>query len=374
MSEQRPIDAVNWRVIASAQSWIEGAAVEQLKLTAKMPGMLAVWGLPDLHPGKGTPIGAAFLNQDRIYPHLVGNDIGCGMGLWQSDLPLRKAKPEKWFHRLTGLEGPWSGDTQAWLTQWGLEPSGFEAALGTIGGGNHFAELQKLQTVHDQAALRVAGLDPERLVLLVHSGSRGLGEAVLRAHTDVHGAAGLTAISEAAAAYLADHDRAVIWAEANRALIAARLLEVLGAAAERCLDICHNQVVRRPEGWLHRKGAAPADCGLAVIPGSRGSLSYLVEPLSSADSGWSIAHGAGRKWNRHDSKARLKDRYKPEDLYKTRIGSWVICQDRDLLYEEAPAAYKPIDQVIQDLVAAGLIRVIAELSPLLTYKLRRDQP
>lgn len=359
-------------VIASPQSWIEGAAVEQLRHTAAMPGMLAVWGQPDLHPGKGTPVGAAFLNQDRIYPHLVGNDIGCGMSLWQSDLSLRKAKPEKWFHKLTGLEGPYEGDRNAWLARWGLRPTGHEAALGTIGGGNHFAELQKVLTIHDPDALAAAGVDPDYLLLLVHSGSRGLGEAILRAQIEQFGAAGLAGDSPEAAAYLAEHDGAVVWAEANRALIAQRLLSVLGAEGERLLDLCHNNVVKRPEGWLHRKGAAPADRGLAVVPGSRGSLSYLVAPIARVEGGWSIAHGAGRKWNRHDSKARLKNRYKPEELRKTRLGSWVICQDRDLLYEEAPAAYKAIDQVIQDLVAAGLVRVIAELAPVLTYKYRRE--
>jgi release factor H-coupled RctB family protein len=360
-----------WRVIASPQSWIEGAAVEQLKHTAKMPGMTRVWGLPDLHPGKGTPVGAAFLNQDQIYPHLVGNDIGCGMGLWQSDLLLRKAKPDRWFHKLTGLEGPWDGDTTAWLESFGLTATGFEAALGTIGGGNHFAELQKISKVIDPQGLAQAGIDPDYLQLLVHSGSRGLGEAILRRTLDAHGSAGL--IGDAAAEYLKAHDEAVSWAVANRALIALRLLETLGLTGERKLDICHNNVVSRPEGWLHRKGAAPADMGLAVIPGSRGSLSYLVMPIASEHSGWSIAHGAGRKWTRHDSKARLKSRYKPDDLRKTRLGSWVICQDRDLLYEEAPQAYKPIEQVITDLLEAGLIRVLAELSPLLTYKIRRDE-
>lgn len=361
-----------WRVIASATSWIEGAAVEQLKHTAALPGMTQVWGLPDLHPGKGSPVGAAFLNQDLIYPHLVGNDIGCGMGLWQTDISLRKAKPDRWFHKLTGIEGPWEGDVQAWLEQYGLTPTGFEAALGTIGGGNHFAELQKVHKVIDAEALKASGIDADKVLLLVHSGSRGLGEAILRRHTEQHGAKGILASSPEAADYLQAHDNAVNWAEANRALIAERLLTTLGMTAERQLDVCHNNVVSRPEGWLHRKGAAPADVPLAVVPGSRGSYSYLVVPVASESSGWSIAHGAGRKWTRHDSKARLKDRYKADELRKTRLGSWVICQDRDLLYEEAPQAYKPIEQVVADLQAAGLVKVLAELSPLLTYKVRRD--
>ncbi len=361
-----------WRVIASNTSWIEGAAVEQLKQTAQLPGMSQVWGLPDLHPGKGSPVGASFLNHNLIYPHLVGNDIGCGMGLWQTDITQRKAKPDRWFHKLTGIEGPWDGDHSAWLAEFGLSPTGFENALGTIGGGNHFAELQKVQRVIDQESLAASGIDAAKVLLLVHSGSRGLGEAILRRHTDQHGAKGLSADSPEAADYLLAHNQAVNWAEANRALIAQRVLETLGMGGTRLLDICHNNVVKYPQGWLHRKGAAPADVPLAVIPGSRGSYSYLVTPIASENSGWSIAHGAGRKWTRHDSKARLKDRYKADDLRKTRLGSWVICQDRDLLYEEAPQAYKPIEQVVADLQDAGLVKVIAELAPLVTYKVRKD--
>lgn len=372
----------NWKVIASSQSWIEGAAVEQLKQTAALPGMLAAWGLPDLHPGKGSPIGAAFLSSGQIYPFLVGNDIGCGMGLWQCDLASHKAKPEKWAQRLAGLESPWEGDTSAWLADYGLEATAYDGALGTIGGGNHFAELQKIHKVLNAEALAATGLDPQRLLLLVHSGSRGLGESILRRHTDRFGAAGLASDAPEAVAYLSAHDQAMRWAEANRALIARRFLDCLGAEGERALDVCHNQVSSQSLnpldeqnqaeiGWLHRKGAAPADRGLAVVPGSRGSLSYLVLPNPRRESGWSIAHGAGRKWTRSDSKSRLKSRYGPEELRKTRLGSWVICEDRDLLYEEAPEAYKAIDRVVQDLVEAELVTVIAELAPMVTYKLRR---
>lgn len=358
-----------WQVIASDQSWIEGRAIEQLQQTAGLPGMVEAWGLPDLHPGKGSPIGAVFLSQNRLYPTLVGNDIGCGMGLWQTDLAAAKLRPEKWAQRLQGLESAWDGDTRAWLAAFALAPTPHDAALGTIGGGNHFAELQKFHRIHAAEALQQAGFDSRKLVLLVHSGSRGLGEAILRAHVDVHAGRGLS--DAEAESYLADHDRAVIWASANRALIAERFLASLNAFGERRLDLCHNQLLARPEGWLHRKGAAPADAGLAVIPGSRGSLSYLVRPHPSPVSGWSIAHGAGRKWARSDSKARLKSRYQAEDLLRTRLGSWVICEDRDLLYEEAPEAYKSIDRVVQDLVEAGLVTVLAELAPVITYKLRR---
>src|SRR5688572_3269338 len=74
------------RLFASAQSWIEGEAVRQLYATAKLDGMRRAVGFPDLHPGKGTPVGAAFVTEGVIYPHLIGGDIGCGMALFKTDL------------------------------------------------------------------------------------------------------------------------------------------------------------------------------------------------------------------------------------------------------------------------------------------------
>jgi release factor H-coupled RctB family protein len=365
----------NYSVIASSQSWIEGEAIRQLEQTARLPGMRQAIGLPDLHPGKGTPVGAAFISQGCFYPHLVGNDIGCGMGLWQTDLPARKLKLSRWADRLHGLEAPWGGDRAAWLADAGVEHV-YTEALGSIGGGNHFAELQQIRQVPDSEGLAALGLDANGLCLLVHSGSRGLGEQILRAHTDTHGAGALQAETSAAQAYLTRHNQAVAWGVANRALIAHRFLEALGAQGSRHLDVCHNSVTplsfQGEACWLHRKGAAPADQGAVVIPGSRGSVSYLVQPTGDpALSGWSLAHGAGRKWSRSETRGRLEKRFSAQDLTRTELGSWVICERTDLLYEEAPQAYKNIDQVVQDLVDAGCVKVLAILQPLITYKTRR---
>ncbi|MDY7226699.1 RNA ligase RtcB family protein [Hyalangium rubrum] len=362
------------RIIASSQSWVEGEAVRQLEAVARSPGMRLAVGLPDLHPGKGAPVGAAFASEGLLYPYLVGNDIGCGMGLWDVDLLARKAKAERWAARLD-LEGPWDGDTDGFLAEHGVKASGFEMALGTVGGGNHFAEIQRVDAVHDGKTFDALGLKGERLLLLVHSGSRGLGEATLRAHVDRHGAGGLAQDSADARKYLTRHDHAVEWGRANRALVARRMLDGIGATGRRVLDVCHNSVTPlKLEGcacWLHRKGAAPWDQGPVVIPGSRGSLSYLVLPVGDGSaSAYSLAHGAGRKWNRTNARERMRERFSAESLTRTSFKSHVICEDRDLLFEEAPPAYKPIDRVVTDLVEAGLVRVVATLAPVLTYKTR----
>ncbi|MCI5167073.1 MAG: RNA ligase RtcB family protein [Candidatus Electrothrix sp. GM3_4] len=364
------------RIISSGKNRIEGEAVQQLEQVAQLPDMHKVVGLPDLHPGKGGPIGGAFFSRTILYPYLIGNDIGCGMGLWQTDLKQRKAKRDRWVKKLHGLEEPWEGDPSPWLAQEDLAPSGWDPALGTIGGGNHFVELQTISSVEDKEAFAQAGLENDKLFLLVHSGSRGLGQHILTKHIEQYKNNGLEEESAAAEVYLEQHNSALLWARLNRAIIADRFFDLLGTAGERVLDICHNSLTRMTlgglSGWLHRKGAAPSDQGLLVIPGSRGSFTYLVQPIGSQEENcFSLAHGAGRKWQRSGSRSRLKGKYTPKSLLQTKLGSRVICENKDLLYEEAPQAYKNISVIIQDLQDAGLLKVVAVLQPLITYKTRR---
>jgi release factor H-coupled RctB family protein len=360
------------RLIASPKNWIEGSAVEQLKKTAQLPGMRLAVGLPDLHPGKGSPIGAVFLTDGWLYPALVGSDIGCGIGLWRTEMGTRKIKPEAWADRLRNLDHEWDGDAGPFLERRGVHPAGFEMSLGTIGSGNHFAELQAIESIANQAACDELGITAESVYLCVHSGSRGFGEAILRGQVERFAGNGLAAESNDAEEYLAQHEHAKRWAGANRELIAVRVLEKLATEGTRLIDICHNSVEREGGGWLHRKGAAPSTQGPVVIPGSRGAFSYVVLPKQpGAASGFSLAHGAGRKWSRSDSRGRLEKRFSAKDLLRTELGSHVICDDKDLLYEEAPQAYKNISIVIDDLVRAGLVEVIVVLKPLVTYKVRR---
>jgi len=361
-------------IIASPESWIEQAAIDQLHQTAALEGMDRVVGLPDLHAGRGIAVGAAFWARARVFPHLVGNDIGCGMGLWASDTPVRKFRLDAADRKLRGLEAPWSGDHRARLEQAGLPASLMGEALGSIGGGNHFAELLAVDTMLGEAGFAALGLDRNAVHLMVHSGSRGLGDAILTRHLGHRNVQSLEAESSDCAAYLAEHDQAVGWAMLNREIIADRFCDRLGMRATRVLDICHNSVTPWDGGWLHRKGAAPADMGPIVVPGSRGDLTWLVRPKPDAGDRalQSLAHGAGRKWSRSEARAKLDRRYSIDDLERTRLGSRVICEDRALIYEEAPQAYKDITQVIRDLDQAGLIEVIATLRPLITYKTRRS--
>ncbi len=102
----------NVRLFASARSWIEGEAFRQLYAVAKFEGMRLAAGFPDLHPGKGSPVGAAFVTEGRIYPYVIGGDIGCGMALFKTDLVQRDIKLNRWADLRFDLEHRWEGDVQ----------------------------------------------------------------------------------------------------------------------------------------------------------------------------------------------------------------------------------------------------------------------
>lgn len=361
------------RLIASEKNWIETKAVDQLKAVGALPGMVAAVGMPDLHPGKGSPIGAVFACRDQIYPHLVGNDIGCGMTMWQTDLNKSKIRMDNWLRRLESLEAADLDSALDFLRKNGVDGAGFEHSIGTIGGGNHFAELQKPLQIVDEHLFLQSGFGPDSLYVLVHSGSRGLGEKILRAHTDKFAAEGLPVGGEEAKAYMSAHDKAMQWARNNRKFIGERFLAALAATGTLKIDLHHNFVeqvsLAGDTYWLHRKGACPADRGIVVIPGSRGTLTYLVQPIGEQKSNLkTLAHGAGRKWNRADCRGRLEKRYNRESFQKTELGGRLICTDKNLLYEEAPQAYKNVDIVVQDLVDAGLATVVATMAPVITFK------
>ena len=364
------------RLFASPGAWMEGEAVRQLYAAARLHGVRQAVGFPDLHPGRGVPVGAAFVTSDVIYPHLIGGDIGCGMALWKTDLLRRKAKLDRWSGLRFDLQHPWEGNVAGWLQDFQVPATGLDHELGTIGGGNHFAELQAVECVLDDAEFEMLGLNREQLVLLVHSGLRGYGHSILFEHAAQHGGEAVSPSSDAGTVYyLRHHDLALRWARANRARIAHRFLTALGAEGQCAWGGCHNRVSAKDsaEGtvWIHRKGAVAADAGPVVIAGTRGSLSYLVKPVGDGEShAWSLAHGAGRKWSRSESRLRARERHRVAELAQTPLGGRVICEPRDLLYEEAPMAYKPIKSVIRALEDAGLVEVIATLRPLLTCKTR----
>jgi release factor H-coupled RctB family protein len=295
--------------------------------------------------------------------------------------------------------------------------------LGTIGGGNHSAELMEFDSIHDPDVIQAHGIDTQKVHLLVHSGSRSLGSYYLREFCEAaaqeddcpkHGHYGVSTHSPLFQTYLENHNTALNFAARNRKLIAERLLEQLtpftkGDELECKIDIFHNFLERVeydsfetmeamaregpfpttiPEagalktkrvGWIHRKGATPTtQSPLLILPGSRGTYSYLVQvhPDATPASGFSLAHGAARCMPRSKALALHQNRYPDtQQLLQTEFGGVVICDQKELIYEEAPGSYKDIDVVVgclsedvQTSDGRGLVKVLARLRPLLTYK------
>jgi release factor H-coupled RctB family protein len=359
-------------LFASTTSWIEDAALKQLTHLATRNGVTAVAAMPDLHPGHHGPVGCAALAEGTVHPDIIGTDIGCGMQLWSLALAERHLNLDKLVLRFAALEGPWSGDAIAELEAAAIDALDHAAAIGTIGGGNHFCEVQAVEDIVDPDLAANAGIARGGTTLLVHSGSRGLGAATLLRHY-ASGTMGLP-LNGTGGEYLSDHDRAVRFATLNRQIIARRAFGALRTEGRHIVDSPHNLIERFGNTVLHRKGAAPSNRGLVPIAGSRGAFTYLVMPLPGpAEALSSIAHGAGRKHDRGSMERRIRNAPGTvQKLVRTPLGSRVICTDRRLLIEEAPEAYKNIEKVVADLEAMQLVRVVAILRPVLTFKTARD--
>ena len=359
----------NIHLIRNQNLWIEETAINQLRYTAKLSGMLKVCGMPDLHPGRTYPIGAAFFTIDKIYPALVGGDIGCGMSLWQTEL-VRRQNLDKLEKNIGNIDKELSREQAEQLL--GYIPK--TEANGTIGAGNHFAEIVQVEHIFQENEAEQLQIDENKLQLIVHSGSRGLGGEILRAYLSRFNYEPLNANSEDANDYFQQHNLALDYAIENRLLIAQRIFHNLKTTGKQLVDIFHNFVekttINGQTGYLHRKGAAASDRQFAIIPGSRGSFSYLVATKPNDLALNSIAHGAGRKWKRSDCQGRLATKFSSEQLKRTKYKSRVICEDKDLLYEEAPQAYKDIESVIDALTEANIIQPIVRFIPVLTYKKR----
>lgn len=359
----------------SPRTWIEGAALQQLKTVAALPGVTSVAAFPDLHPGKYGPTGIAVLSE-RLHPQLIGNDIGCGMSLFELDLPLRKLRIDKAVECLRQIEAE-DIDPRAELAGADLPLDLYPDALGTIGGGNHFCELQAVDQAIDAAG---GGLfDRQKLYLLVHSGSRGLGAFVFGQMLDLQSAfiAGLDPQSVEGRNWRRQHDLCVTWASLNRRLIAERAASALRSEVRVVADVPHNLVRNRADGFVHHKGSAAVRMGdVAPIAGSRASLSYVVRALDGTGSSLGgISHGAGRKYDRATMHGRTgRNRSERDALLRNVWGGQLICDDRNLVIEEAASAYKDAGQVVQDLADVGLVVTLAAMKPLVTYKKAIDGP
>ncbi|MCJ1254312.1 hypothetical protein MMC24_002127 [Lignoscripta atroalba] len=484
--------------ILANKASIDPLSITQVETTARtLPGIIHAVAQPDLHPGTKFPIGAVFVSEGWIHPPLIGGDIGCGMAWYKTKLSAAQVegdKGRKVAEKLRGVEGPWRTQENRvmWLSDYsssGGETSAsageeWDAALGTIGAGNHFAELQVVEEVIKGEYMTPDPQNPEdpqtmlnegEVVLLVHSGSRGYGGNILKRYT-LDGRISIPSTDPLATSYLQEHDHACAWATRSRDLIALRFLaclepgeedwqlgvndpvstataEAISAAAQKIksrkvVDIWHNNVEittwppspppsllsslspsaptpTTTQVFIHRKGAAPTlqpstslPLSVLPLPGSRGTPTLILSPLLNPSNGYglsnalSLAHGAGRAMSRAKAAGYVAQKYKgrAEDLLRgdfVRVdsrgnksqhpqqrqrdlvgnrqggpgagggeyinrGTWVVCEDKQLVWEEAPEAYKDVWEVGADLVDGGWASRVGWCRGRVSYKVRNE--
>jgi tRNA-splicing ligase RtcB (3'-phosphate/5'-hydroxy nucleic acid ligase) len=361
------------------------ATVRQLHEIAAQPYVVEhVAVMADAHVSEGVAVGTVFATERTVVPAALGGDLGCGMSavclgvetdrmdrrcLEQMLRGLGNAIPTgDAVHRGRGVFVPEALMTHTLSTRT-LEHTR-EAIigrhLGTLGGGNHFLELER---------------DTEGSAwLLVHSGSRGLGAAIASHHARAafggkatHGLHGLDTSQERGNAYLTDMTWAVAFARANRRALLDKALEVIADALHapleplHVIDVHHNFVAR--ETWLgrdllvHRKGAVAVPRGtLALIPGSMATASYIVEGLGNEAAFGSCSHGAGRVMSRKEARATVR----PQALEQAMRHVVYPKHNTKALVEESPDAYRDILEVLD--AQKDLVRRVKRLEPIAVLK------
>lgn len=385
----------------TVRSWasiLEPNTLEQAKRLARHPLVQdPVALMPDAHVGRGATVGCVTVTRGGIIPSVVGVDIGCGMEAVLTDLRAEELTSQvgrhelrKWLGRLREAvpAGVGQGHEDVRADRWdeflaehplpsakARELSGTAAKqFGTLGSGNHFLELSPDET--------------GAVWLVVHSGSRGIGNQLAQHHQRVAQELGKTrAPYLSLTPYLEDPELApllagtpefqayiddMLWAQAyaraNRQQMVWAALDSLPVIPSTTWVSCHHNYSERlqvpgEEAWLSRKGAIAAGLNqMGILPGSMGTDTYLVAGLGNELSYRSAPHGAGRVRSRGAAKRELSvDEF--QDQMAGRI--W---QDRDAqsLLDEAPDAYKPIGQVIAD--SLDLVRTVHRLQALVNYK------
>ncbi len=374
---------------------IEDAALQQLRNVARLPFIHKhVAAMPDVHWGMGATVGSVIPAKGAIIPAAVGVDIGCGMcamrtSLTSHDLPDSLADLRREIERkipvgfgvnqkLTGpARAAWEAEFApgfAWLEE--KHPKVVAKRhpsymLGSLGGGNHFLE--------------VCLDESDRVWVMLHSGSRGIGNNIGRlfielAKQDMRRY--FVNLPDRNLAYLPegtehfdDYVEALAWAQhfafVNRRIMMDRALAVLRAlfksfkTDEQAVNCHHNYAVKEhhfgENVWITRKGAVRAGEGdLGIIPGSMGAKSFIVRGKGNRESFQSCSHGAGRAMSR----TAAKERFTVADHAAATEG--VECRKDEGVIDETPMAYKDIDAVMA--AQADLVEVIHTLKQVVCVK------
>ncbi|MDR1867137.1 MAG: RtcB family protein [Treponema sp.] len=399
--------AQNTRLII--KSWcrtLEDEALKQAQNLANHPVTREHIALmPDAHVGYGMPIGGVIACEDALIPYAVGVDIGCGMGAIKTTVEAERLKDKS--IRRTIIEEikkeipvgeahcrdqqiPWEG-FDAWRETVDTEPLWFSENkhrdldrynLGTLGGGNHFIELQESS---DGAVW-----------IMLHSGSRNMGYRIANCYhalaqqlnAELHielpdnNLAYLPAQHPLGQQYIRDMQFALAYAWENRRIMmecVKTIIEKYFPTVDYALEvnIHHNYAaVEQYKGvplWIHRKGATSARAGeKGIIPGSMGTASYIVSGLGNTESFESCSHGAGRKMGRAEACRTLSLEMCDKTMEGIVFDRWKLSRTKDhhgkkiLDLSEAPEAYKDIEEVLE--AESDLVQPLVKLKPLAVVK------
>lgn len=391
---------------------VERGAWEQALHMSNLPfAFKHVSLMPDVHQGYGIPIGGVIATENVIIPNAVGNDISCGVQALELDVKASRLREietgsGKLGQQIGGQimreiplgfnkhnESQWDGDL-SWISsisknEWGykqLEKEGeFENAryqLGTLGGGNHFIELQE-------------DIDNGNLWLMTHTGSRHLGYAIARLFNEKAkelnkrwyssvpkkwDLAFLPTDHRIGKAYIQWMKFVSAYAKRNRLKIVDKALEIIKECFDRetgkipyvstpRLDCNHNYASLEHHFnknlWIHRKGAIRArKDDRAIIPGSMGSYSYIVEGLGNEQSFKSASHGAGRRMSRNEAKRQFDTQEMIEDFKDQDM--FFYSPDKNDSVDEYKKAYKDIDTVME--YEKDLVKPIHKLKTVVVIK------
>jgi tRNA-splicing ligase RtcB len=434
-------------------------ALEQAMNVACLPGIVGPsLAMPDIHQGYGFPIGGvAAMDWERgvVSPGGVGYDINCGVRMIRTNLNASEIRSRavelaeqifrdvpcgvggKGHLEITGKQLDQVLERGAgWMIEQGYgEANDIERTeergclrdadadcvsarakergrpqLGTLGSGNHFLEVQRVDRIKNEDGAKAMGLHEGQAVVLIHSGSRGLGHQVCTDFLAQMGSAmkkyGITLPdrqlacvpiqSDEGQRYLKAMRAAANFAWANRQamlhFLRGSFRKVFGGSArlDVLYDVCHNIAKREKHVWerrevdvlVHRKGATRAfppghrdlpleyrQCGQPVlVPGSMGTASWALCGSEGAmlESFGSVCHGAGRMLSRNAAKAG-RDARQVRELLESQ-GILVRSETRDGLVEEVPEAYKDVDEVIETVHRAGLAIKVARFTPMVVIK------
>lgn len=354
---------------------LEQEALDQFESAMQQPFTVRGALMPDAHAGYSLPIGAVVATDDVVLPAWVGYDIGCGMCALPTshnadDVRAKakeifdgiyKAVPVGFSHNARDTEWddgaslPRSAKMQEIFDKNGLRQ------LGSLGGGNHFAEIGADET--------------GKVWIVIHSGSRGIGHATAGHYMRIasggdkarEGHFGLDAASAGGQDYIKDLAFCLVFALENRREMMRRIVGVMDKLLPGTADWGalinrnHNHAEQKDGLWIHRKGATHAEVGMmGVIPGNMRDGSFIVRGKGNPDALWSSSHGAGRVLGRKEAQRTLT----MESFTETMAG--VVARVTGETLDESPFAYKSIFDVMRQQDA--MVEVVAHVRPIINIK------